>query len=150
MNNLVQRSFCAFYDNAPRFGRELLENWSSPLGTGPEMISGVPSVVDQYGVHLIDDGIVMLALYQVFRADRHIVTQVVETEFVVRSERDICLISLTASARSSADAYRYSLRTVRGTYKAVPSTRSHVLTSNHSRLPRVHRYVSRRSKIPEG
>ena len=39
----------------------------------------------------------MLALYQVFRADRHIVTQVVETELVVRTERDIRLVSLTAS-----------------------------------------------------
>ena len=53
-------------------------------------------IVDQYGVDLIDNGIVVLALNQVVRADRHIVTQVVETEFVVGSECDIAIISSLA------------------------------------------------------
>ena len=44
----------------------------------------------------IDNGIIMLALYQVFGADSHVVTQVVETEFVVRTERDVCQVCLTA------------------------------------------------------
>ena len=51
-------------------------------------------IVNQYGVHLIDDGVVVLALHEVFRADGHVVTQVVETEFIVRTESDICQISL--------------------------------------------------------
>ena len=38
----------------------------------------------------------MLALYQVLRADGHVITQVVETEFIVRSECDICQIGLAA------------------------------------------------------
>ena len=53
-------------------------------------------IVDQHGVDLIDNGIVVFALYQVVRADRHIVTQVVETEFVVRTERDVGIVSSTA------------------------------------------------------
>ncbi len=53
-------------------------------------------VVDQHGVDLIDNGIVVFALYQVVRADRHIVAQVVETEFVVRTERDVGIVSGTA------------------------------------------------------
>ena len=38
----------------------------------------------------------MLTLYEVFRADSHIVAQVVETEFVVRTESNVGKISLTA------------------------------------------------------
>ena len=49
-------------------------------------------IVNQYGVHLIDDGIIVLTLYKVFRADSHVITQVVETEFIVRTECDICQI----------------------------------------------------------
>ena len=41
----------------------------------------------------------MLALYKVFRADSHIITQIVETEFIVRSESDVCQISLAACVR---------------------------------------------------
>ena len=52
-------------------------------------------IIDQYGVDLIDNRIVVFALYQVVRADRHIVAQVVETEFVVRTECDICIVSRT-------------------------------------------------------
>ena len=53
-------------------------------------------IVDQHGVDLIDDGVVVFALYQVVRADRHIVTQIVETEFVVRTECDVGIVSGTA------------------------------------------------------
>ena len=63
-------------------------------GTGDNQRS--TGVIDQYGVDLIDDSVVVLTLYKVFRADRHIVTQVVETEFVVGTERDVCQICLAA------------------------------------------------------
>jgi len=53
-------------------------------------------IVDQYGVDLIDNGIVVFALYQVVRADRHVVAQVVETEFVVRTECDVGIVGCTA------------------------------------------------------
>ena len=75
---------------------ELLEELVVAFGyrTGDNQRS--TGVVNQYGVHLIDDGVIVLALYQVFRADSHVVAQIVETEFVVRTEGDICEISLAA------------------------------------------------------
>ncbi|CCY50332.1 uncharacterized protein BN523_00125 [Bacteroides sp. CAG:189] len=56
-------------------------------------------IIDQYRVYLIDDRIIVLTLYEVFRADGHVVTQIVETEFVVCTESDVCQISLTACIR---------------------------------------------------
>ncbi|CDB09544.1 uncharacterized protein BN744_00881 [Bacteroides sp. CAG:633] len=56
-------------------------------------------IINQYGVYLIDDGVVVLALNEIFRTDGHVVTQVVETKFVVGTESDICHISLTACVR---------------------------------------------------
>ena len=56
-------------------------------------------IVDQYRVDLIDDGIVVFALYQIVRTDRHVITQVVETEFVVCTEGDVCIVSRAAGIR---------------------------------------------------
>ena len=41
----------------------------------------------------------MFPLYEVLLAERHIVTQIVETEFVVRSERDVTSVCLAACVR---------------------------------------------------
>lgn len=62
---------------------ELLEELVVAFGyrTGDNQRS--TGVVNQYGVYLIDDGVIVLALYQVFRADSHVIAQIVETEFVV-------------------------------------------------------------------
>ena len=57
---------------------------------------GGTGIVDQDGVHLIDDSIVMSALHEVEGADGHVITQVVETELVVRTERDIAGICFPA------------------------------------------------------
>ena len=57
------------------------------------------SIVNQHRVDLIDDGIVVLALHEVFRAHGHIVAQIVETKFIVRTERDVGLISAAACFR---------------------------------------------------
>ena len=51
-------------------------------------------VVDQYRVYLVDNRVVMFALYEVLRADGHVVAQVIEAEFVVRPECDVGQISL--------------------------------------------------------
>ena len=75
---------------------QLLEQLVLTFGDGTGNNQRSTGIVNQYGVHLIDDGIVVLALYEVFGADGHIITQVVETEFVVRTEGDVCQISLTA------------------------------------------------------
>ena len=83
-------------------------------------------IVNQYRVHLIDDCVIVLALYEVFRADGHVVAQVVETKFIVRTESDVCKIS-GGVRRSWVDACRCSPRSNHGTYRAGPSIRSHVL-----------------------
>ena len=50
---------------------------------------GRTCVVNEYGVHLIDDGVVVSALYEVERGGSHVVSQVVEAELVVRAEGDV-------------------------------------------------------------
>lgn len=53
-------------------------------------------VVDQHRVDLVDDGEVVLALHQVGRRRGHVVTQVVEAVFVVRTEGDVGHVCLAA------------------------------------------------------
>ena len=53
-------------------------------------------IVDQHRVHLIDNGEVVLALHKILGILSHIVAQIVETEFVVGTEGDVCQICLTA------------------------------------------------------
>ena len=45
--------------------------------------------VDENGVHLVDDGVVKLSLYQLLFVDHHVVTKVVETVLVVGYISDI-------------------------------------------------------------
>ena len=60
---------------------------------------GGTRLVDQNRVDLIDDHEVVSTLDHVFGALRHVVTQVVETEFIIRSVGDICVVLLTAFGR---------------------------------------------------
>ena len=53
-------------------------------------------IIDQDGVDLIDDGVVMSTLYEVKRRGSHVITQVVKTKLIIRSERNITSIGLTA------------------------------------------------------
>ena len=55
--------------------------------------------IDQNGVDLIDDGIMQATLYQLFFIDDHVVTQVIETEFVVGDVGDIAVIGFTTFFR---------------------------------------------------
>ena len=50
-------------------------------------------VVDQHGVDLVDDGIIMFALHEIGRAHGHVVAQIVETELIVRTESDVGVVS---------------------------------------------------------
>ena len=59
-------------------------------------------VINQHGVHLIDDREVMSPLYEIQRRDRHVITQVVKTELVVRTESDIASVRFTALVRVRA------------------------------------------------
>ncbi len=46
-------------------------------------------LVDEDGVDLVDDGVVVPALDAVLEPDRHVVAQVVEAELVVRAVGDV-------------------------------------------------------------
>ena len=48
--------------------------------------------VDQDGVHLVDDGIVQVPEHQLFLVDDHIVTQVIEPQFIIGHISDITII----------------------------------------------------------
>ena len=73
----------------------LLEHLIVALGNGTRNDKRCTGIVDQHGVDLVDDSVVMGTLHEVGRRDGHVVTQVVEAELIVRSEGDICLIRLT-------------------------------------------------------
>ena len=49
-------------------------------------------LIDEDGVHLIDDGIVERALHHLALVDDHVVAQVVETELIVRAERHVAAV----------------------------------------------------------
>ena len=84
--------FDEFFDEGLILLKELVVAFGH--GTGDdERRSGV---VNKHGVHLIDDGVVVATLHEVFGAHRHVVAQVVETELVVRSEGDVSLIGAAA------------------------------------------------------
>ena len=53
-------------------------------------------IVNQHGVHLIDNGVIVHALYQILRILRHVVTQIVKTEFVICTKGDIRQVCTTA------------------------------------------------------
>ena len=53
-------------------------------------------LVDQYGVHLVDDSIVKSALYELLLINDHVISQIIEAELVVRHISNIAAISLAA------------------------------------------------------
>ncbi len=77
----------------------LLKHLVVTLGNGTTNNQRRTGIINQHGVHLIDDGVVVGPLYKVAGRNGHVVTQVVETELVVGTEGDICLIGLATSLR---------------------------------------------------
>ena len=57
---------------------------------------GRPGLVDQDGVHFVDDGVVEFALDVVLQGELHVVPKVVEAEFVVGAVGDVRGIGVTA------------------------------------------------------
>ena len=53
-------------------------------------------LVDEDGVDLVDDRVVVAALHDVAQAANHVVAQVVEAELVVRAVRDVRVVGLAA------------------------------------------------------
>ena len=52
-----------------------------------------PRLINKNRVHLIDDGVMEIALHHLLRMDDHVVAQIVKAELVVRAERDVGRIS---------------------------------------------------------
>src|SRR5215217_1708136 len=51
-------------------------------------------IIDQHGIDLIHHRDVVFALYHFRRVMHHVITQVVETKFVVRTISDICHVCI--------------------------------------------------------
>src|SRR4029453_25561 len=61
------------------------------------------SLVDQNIVHFIDDNKVELSLDVLLQREFHVVSQVIESELVVRTVGDICAISFLACNRAQIE-----------------------------------------------
>ena len=57
---------------------------------------GGSRLIDQHGVHLIDDAVVQVAQHQLLLVNRHIIAQVVESQLVVCHVGDIAGVGLSA------------------------------------------------------
>ena len=57
------------------------------------------SLIDKNGVDLIDDGVVMATLYEIGLLPRHVVAQVIKTEFVVGAVGDVGVVLLATLRR---------------------------------------------------
>ena len=53
-------------------------------------------IVDEHGVHLVHDCVVMLALHEIVFGCGHVITQIIEAEFVVSTEGDVAVVGLLA------------------------------------------------------
>jgi hypothetical protein len=71
------------------------------LGAGARDDERRSGLVDEDGVHLVDDGVVMPALHAHVGARDHVVAQVVEAELGVRAIGDICGVGRRFAASSS-------------------------------------------------
>src|SRR6185437_1118906 len=58
-----------------------------------------PRLVDQHGVHLVDDRVLVRALDPLVERDDHVVAQIVEAELVVRAVRDVGVVRGTPLRR---------------------------------------------------
>ena len=55
-----------------------------------------PRLINQYRVHLVDDGVMKIPLYQLLLINNHIVTQVIEAELIIRHVSDVAGIGCPA------------------------------------------------------
>ena len=76
----------------------LIERGGFPALSGNDQRG--PCLVDQHGVHLVDDRIMQSPQHQLFLIDNHIVTQIIESQLIVGHIGDVALICLLALLRS--------------------------------------------------
>ena len=80
-------------------------------------------IVNEYGIHLIDNGVVMRTLYKLIRRMCHIVTEVVKTKFVIGTIGDISSISHAATRRVRLIViYTFHLQAMELEKRSHPST----------------------------
>ena len=77
-------------------GLVLLEQLVVTLGYGTGNDQRRTRIVNQHRVHLVHDGIIVRALHQVLGVRGHVVTEIVETELVVRTKGDVRHVSAAA------------------------------------------------------
>ncbi len=53
-------------------------------------------LIDQYGVHLVDNRVMQISLHKLFLVDHHVVTQVIEAQLIICHIRNITVILLPA------------------------------------------------------
>ena len=75
-------------------GLQLIKLMSVSLGCWSGNNQWGSCVINQYRVYLIHNGVVMAALYQVFRRASHIVTQVIKAKLIVCTIGDIAQVGL--------------------------------------------------------
>ena len=80
-------------------GRYCSKSWVVAFGDRTRNDQRGAGVVDQHGIDLIDDGVVVLALHQILGRRSHVVAQVVEAVFVVGAEGDVGHVSLASGVR---------------------------------------------------
>ena len=66
--------------------------------------------IDQYGVHLIDDGIMQSTQNQLFLVNNHVITQIIKSQFVVGNISDITLVSFLSLLGGHAVQYHADLQ----------------------------------------
>ena len=74
--------------------REILVG-AGGLGAGTRDDERRSGLIDQDGVDLVDDGVMVATLYALLGAGDHVVAQVVETELGVGAVGDVCLVGRT-------------------------------------------------------
>ena len=69
-------------------------------GTGDNQ--GCPRIIDQDRIHLVNHDVMVFALYFFVAAAHHVITQVVEAEFVIRTVGNVAVIGCAAFGRVRA------------------------------------------------
>ena len=76
--------------------------------------------IDQYGVHLIDDGIMQSAQNQLFLVDDHIITQIIKSQLVVRHIGDVAVVGCLSLLGGHAVKYHTDLQSQELMYLSHP------------------------------
>ena len=71
---------------------DLLEGGRRVSADWPRNDEGCPCFIDENGVHLIEDRVVVAGLYTLLQRAHHVVPQIVETKLVVGPVRDVRVI----------------------------------------------------------